>query len=111
MFSEGGERVFDDVPWVCDVTSIRICRPKLAQRSHYNGHKKCQTVDFQCVHSGTGRVYSCCGPIPGSHNDVQTVKESIIYAQTNKCIAPNHKVLADLAHYHVGEPYLCRISF
>ena len=111
VFSEGGQTVFDNTPYVCDVTSIRTCRPRLGQRSYYNGHKKYHTVDFQCVHSGTGRVYSCCGPIPGSHNDVQTAKASIIYTNTDRYIAPGHKVLADLAYYHIGEPYLCRISF
>ena len=80
VFSEGDQVIFGNVPHVCDVTSIRICRPKLAQRAYFNGHKKYHTVDFHCVHSGTGRVYSVVGPIPGAHNDVHSARQSLIYS-------------------------------
>ena len=111
VFSEEGDILFDNVPYVCDVTSVQIARPRLAQRTYYNGHKKCHTVDFHCTHSGTGRVYGVTGPIPGSHNDVQAARTSLIYRERNTYLSPNHAVLADLAYYHIGKPFLCRISF
>ena len=34
------QMIFDDVPYVADVTTIRTCRPTYPQREHFNGHKK-----------------------------------------------------------------------
>ena len=111
VFSEEGEIHFNNVPYIVDVTTFPICRPKYAQRAYYNGHKKRHTVDFHVCHSGTGRVYSVIGPIPGSHNDIQAAKASLLYKQRNKYLDPDHAVLADLAYFYIGDPFLCRFGF
>ena len=111
VFSENGEILFDNIPYIADVTSIRIQRPKYGQRAYYNGHKKYHTVDFHCVHSGTGRVYSVSGPIPGANNDIQSARTSPVYTHRNQYLAPGHGVFADLAYYYVGQPFVCRVAY
>ena len=86
-------------------------RPTHAQRECFNGHKKCHTVDFHCAHSGTGRVYSVIGPIPGSYNDIQAAKSTLLYTQSHRYLAPGHGVLSDMAYYHIGYPFICRIAY
>ena len=110
-FSEAGVAAFGNTPYIADVTSIKIQRPKYGQRAYFNGHKKCHTVDFHCVHSGTGRVYSVVGPVPGANNDISTAKQSLVYTETNRYLLPNHVVLADLAYHFIGYPFLCRIAY
>ena len=86
-------------------------RPINAQQEHYNGHKKHHAVDFHCTHSGTGRLYSVVGPPPGSYNDMQAAKNSLLYQYRDTYLAPGHAALADLAYYNIGDPFLCRISY
>ena len=111
VLSEDGQIIFPHVPYIADVTSIRINRPKYGQRTWYNGHKKYHTADFQCVHDGTGRVHHVSGPSPGSYNDIQQSKKSIFFTQTQNYLEPNHMIAADLAYYYVGYPYLTKIHF
>ena len=62
------------------------------------------------VHSGMGRVYQVVGGQPGSRNDIQIAKTSDLYQNPRKYLRPGHVVLGDLAFYHVGHPFLCRIA-
>ena len=111
LSDSNGDTIWHNVPYICDVTTIRIQRPTYAQREHYNGHKKYHTVDFHCTHSVAGRLYSVVGPFPGSYNDIQAAKNSLLYQYRNTYLAPGHAALADLAYYNIGDPFLCRISF
>ena len=110
-FTENGTIAFDNAPYIADVTSIRVQRPRYGQRAYYNGHKKYHTVDFHCVHSGTGRVYSIIGSIPGSHNDITSAKHSLVYTQSAVYLSPNHVVSENLAYHNIGYPFLCRIAY
>ena len=111
VFSEDGMNIFPNVPYVTDITSIRIRRPTNSQKTWYNGHKKHHSADFMCVHDGTGRVHHVSGPAPGSYNDIQQAKKSIFYTNTLSVLQPSHMVIADLAYYHIGYPYLAKIHY
>ena len=51
VFTYDDEIIFDNVPYIADVTTQPIQRPTYAQMEYCNGHKKRHMVDFHMVHS------------------------------------------------------------
>ena len=45
-----------------------------------------------CVHSGTNRVNSVIGPVPGTNDDYSTTNHSLVYSDLNRYSLPNHVV-------------------
>lgn len=64
-----------------DGTPRPVCRPKIAQRLFYSGHKRVHCLKFQSIMCANGIMAHMFGPIEGSRHDAAMLRESGLLEQ------------------------------